>query len=294
MSTSAVSPFVTTYATTIPYLTEAEFLAAPTALDITDLIPGGAQAVQDRALADMIFRASGWCDTLANQVLAATKNIERGWYKVNRRGALRIPLNCKPILEVLAVSIGGKPSQLTPLADFSNVVVNRNTIEVPASGGSWGTGRWIGGGVGCEVLVDTTYVNGWPNTLTASATSSGVSVLPVISALGIYPGSSLTISDGVSTESVVLSDAYVAGTEALALASPTLFDHDAGVSISNLPLQVKQACVLLTCALIQTRGDDAIILDSVDNPTRMGEMYGTAGTNVNIASQLLSQVTRVW
>lgn len=293
---SAVSPFVATYATATPYITLDEFLAAPTALEIDDLIPGGTEAQQHQAITDTIARASGWVDELCRQVLAATLNTERSRYKIKRGGYVSIPLRYKPVLEVTGVKFGMSPARMNDLTDFSEVQVNRYSVDIPvfpAAQGNTVAPYAIGG----NLLVEVSYINGWCNALLASAATEGSSTLDIAPVIGIYPGQSLRISDAsisVNSEVVTVTEDYVPGDSPVPLVAPTGFAHDKGVSVSNLPLVVKQATILLTSVLIQTRGNDAIILDSVENPTRLSDTYGASGTNVNLAIGMLDTLKRAW
>ncbi len=294
-----VAPFTTTYAARTPYLTVAEFLASPTAIALNDLLPNGTLAQQTDALTQKIAQASSWMDDLCQQVLAATVDTDRGRYRVNRDGYVRVPLRYKPILEVRSVSVGLHPSNLTALSDYSNVAIFRSTVEVPVLGTNLATAptNWPSGGlgVGSKALVDVTYVNGFANTLTGvGGATKGATSLPVTGALGIYPGSTVTVYDGSSSEQIVVAPSYTAGALSLPLTSPLLFDHAAGVSVSNLPPRAKEAAVLLTSALIQTRGDDALILDAMETPSRMSGQSGASAEDIALAMDMLENLTRVW
>jgi hypothetical protein len=290
MSPSAVSPFVTTYAAATPYITVEEFLAAPTALEIDDLIPGGTEAQQIQAITDQIARASSWIDVICNQVLAATLNTERDRYLIKRGGYVAVPLRYKPVLEVTGIKFGRSPSLLVTMTDFSDVDVKRNGVHIPVFPASQGN-TVTPYNIGSKILVEVSYINGWCNALLAADVAQGAMTVEVNPVIGVYPGSGLRISDGPSSEVVVVDS--IAG-DVLTLAAPATFTHSAGISISNLPSAVKQAAILLTSVLIQTRGNDAIILDSVENPTRLSNTYGASGASVALAMSQLTTVTRVW
>lgn len=291
---SAISPYVASYSTAVPYITVAEFQAAPTALELVDLIVGGSQAQQDQALRDKILRASSWADSICNQVLAATVDIERDRYRIDKNGYVRIPLKYKPILEVRGVSFGRSPGTLVALTNFTNVEVYRNTVAIPvlASTLPVSSTAFGGLGIGDSALVDVTYVNGWACTTTSGSASS--TNLPVTSALGIYPGMQLVINDDVRTETVTVASSYVPGTATVTLASAQLFTHAAGVSVSNIPSRVKEAVVLLTTALIQTRGSDAIVMESMETPQRQSSSFGASADAIEKATTLLKNLGRVW
>lgn len=293
----AVAGFVTTYTSHTPYLTVAEWEAAPTAVDITTLFPNGTAAQNQRVLVDSIERASSWIDKICHQVLAATRDTHQGRYLVNRWGTVRIPLPRKPVLEVSAIQVGYRPSAMVALTSLADVSISPyGVIEVPVTTSAlpMPPPGWGGIGVGSRPTVAVTYVNGFPNTtLTADATAGATSIT-VASSLGVYPGTTLTIYDtAAGTEQVTVASSFVAGSTTVPLATPTAFAHTATVSVSNLPPVVKEAAVLLTSALIQTRGDDAVILDSTDAPQRVQGGYGSNAEAEYLAAELLGDLVRV-
>ena len=289
---SVISPLVTTYATRTPYITVAEFLATPTALEVEDLIPGAEEEAQTQALTDAISRASSWVDRICHQILACTVDIQPGRYRIDRRGFVRVPLKYNPVLEVSAVSVGLRASQMVALTDLSDVELYEYSVEVPVLPAQLPSG-YGGYNVGDKLITNITYVNGWVNTLVSGSTGSGSSTLPVTSTLGIYPGTSFTVYDGINTEPLVASSSYVPGTSPIALAGVTQFAHNQGVSVSNLPPGAKAATVLLAATLIQTRGNDALVLDTTDTPKKVeGETVANA-TDIDIAIELLDELIRV-
>lgn len=297
MTAPAVAAYVNTYTSRTPYLTTAEWINAPTAVDITDLIPDGTQAQQLQALTDCIARASSWIDELCFQVLAATSDVQYGRYRVNRWGTVRVPLKYKPVLEVSAVQVGYTPSQMTALSSLADVAIYQSgVIEVPVWALTTLNDVWDPGFLssGSRPIVQVSYVNGWPNTLTSSAATAGASTLGVTSALGIYPGTVLTVYDGASTEQVQVAPSYTLGALTLPLTAPLAFAHAAGVSVSSLPPKVKEAAILLTTALIQTRGNDAIILTTTEEPEKTSGEYGASAETIALAMDLLESVRRAW
>jgi hypothetical protein len=287
-----VAPSVTTYASHTPYLTLAEWLAAPTALDVSDLIQGGTTAQQNQAVQDAIERASSWVDRICHQVLAATTDTHSGRYLVNRWGNVKVPLPRKPILEVSAIAMGNTPSSMNLLASLVDVDIGgHGVIEIPAPGSPFGSN--YGFGIGSRPLVRITYVNGYPNT-TMSAASAAATNIVVASALGIYPGSALTIYDSTAgTEHITVSSSYTTGSTTIPLVGTLAYAHTVGMSVSNLPPVVKQAAILLTSALIQTRGDDAVVLDTMDTPTKMQSAYGANADAERLAEKMLADLVRV-
>jgi hypothetical protein len=292
VTTPAIAQYVTTYAAHTPYLTLAEWLAAPTAIDVSDLITGGSPAQQNQAVQDAIERASSWMDRICHQVLAATTDTHRGRYLVSRFGTVRIPLPRKPVLEVSAVSVGSTPSTMSTLTSLADVDISPyGVIEVRVTGTYPGPSGYWGG---FRPIVGVTYVNGWPNTTLAVDAAAASSSVTVASSLGVYPGTALTIYDVTGgTEHVVVGPGFTAGSTTVPLVAPLVYAHTAGVSISNLPPVAKEAATLLTSALIQTRGDDAIVLESMDTPSKMSPAYGANADAERLAGVLLRDLVRL-
>jgi hypothetical protein len=293
--TSARGPYVGIYPYETPYMSTQEFLDTPTSISINDLIPDGTTAQQMAALATAIRRASSWADDIVNQVLACTPNTERGEYRIDRQGYVRLPTSNKPILEVTNVSVGTRPSSMSAMTTLADVVVNKYTVKIPVLGSAVPTTVTGLGGFqrGSRVIVDLSYLSGFPLTSTTGATTAGATTLNTVGALGVYPGSSLIIRDGANTESVTVASTYASGTS-LPLVSGCQYAHAAGVTVDSLPSRVKEAVALYTTALLQVRGNDAIILDAMETPTALSTQYGASGQNVAMAKQMLESLMRVW
>lgn len=282
-----VAPYVTTYASHTPYITLDEWTASPTAIDIFNLVPGGDQDQQNRAITIQIERASSWVDRICHQVLAATQDTVEGRYRVDREGYIRVPLPRKPVLEVSSVSVGATPSQMQPLSSLVDVEIGMHgTLRIPLYSMTYS--------IGYRPVVQVTYVNGWPNTSLTSASSVGAQSLSVASSLGIYAGSSLTIYDpdlAGGNEQVTVASTFVPGSLAVPLTAPLLYAHNLGTSVSNLPPVVKEATVLLTTALLQTRGADALVIGSTEPPQQTSTSGGMAQAE-RLATAMLADLVR--
>lgn len=289
-----VAPNINTYAPRSIYVTVQEFKDSPTAVELDNLIIGGSSSSQDSALAVVIERASSWADALTYQVLAATIDVESARARVRPDGTIRMPLRFKPVIAVLSIAAGQVPSTLSTLLDTADVIIGQHgVLEFPATYAV--NGNYRGGTVGpAHPLVRVTYVNGFPNTLTTTATAAGVTALPVTSALGIFPGTTLTIYDGVSTETVTVAAGDVPGSLNLTLTAPTRFAHTAGVSVSALPPKVKEAVILLTASLLETSGNDAISLSAMAEPGNLASEKGASAENIALAMDMLEEFKRVW
>jgi hypothetical protein len=256
----AVAPYVPTYAVKTPYLTVAEFMAAPTGVDVSQLVPGGSTGDNTAALATLISSASAYADNLCFQVLAATLDIQVGEYRVFSDGTIRVPVAFTPLVEVTDVKLGNRAGQLASLTDLSGLWLQRKTVRIPvgamSSGGLAGPAAPATEG---KLFAQVSYVNGFANTaLSGSPVTAGASSIVVASPLGIFPGLTLNIYDGSKSELVTVGAGYVQGSTTVPLASPLVNGHNGGVSVSALPRSIKQAVICLTSHLVKTRGAEAL------------------------------------
>lgn len=294
----AVSPSIATHDARASYITVQEFKDSPTAVELDNLVIGGSQLDQDEALAVAIERASSWADSITLQVLAATVDTAYHRARVRPDGSIRLPLAFKPVLAVLGISTGAAASQLSPITNTLDIIIGEHGV-VEFTAFNVASGYW-GGGLMTTTrpLVQVTYVNGWPNTLTSGVTAAGAVSLPILSATGIYAGTALTIYDGAVTEHVVVAAGYVSGALTLPLTTPLQFAHGVaggpGVSVSALPPKVKQAVVLLTASLIETEGTDSIVLSPMVDPSSFSGAKGASSTNIALATDMLNEFKRIW
>lgn len=286
-----VASYSTPYVTK-PYLTPDEFTQFPTALDVSSLVPDGSDAQNESALLTQLRRASGLVDVYCDQILAATLDVETKRCSMRRDGTLYVHPDHWPILEVRDVSYGSAANQLHSIGDLSAVFVEPHAFTVP-----FGVGRMSSVGPldfgspspGAFVFVRYSYVNGWPNTTLASDAVGGSSTCSVKDATGIYAGTQLTLYDKGETEDVVV--AALVG-NALTLATPLQSDHLAGCAISALPYAVKEATALIAVALVQTRGDVALVLGSLRSGGEQKQTEAVTG-DLPLAKELLASFKRV-
>lgn len=303
--TTAITGTSTPYRVS-PYITVEEFKQAPTGVDLGNLEIGGVQDQQDARLGEAIARASGWVDRMCDQVLAATLDTENGKLRANGRGEIFVKPKYRPVLQVTDFRYGSVPSSLNPLSDLSNVFVEEHGFTVASPGFGMGSSAgplqfgpvWGGGN---QVFAQWSYVNGYANTVLASPVTAGSSVVTLVDSTGVFPNlTRLTLFDGSNisagppsqTERGLVVTLVVGNV--VTLGSPLAFDHKAGVSISALPDDVKQACILLTKALIGTRGTEALISDDIaGGPHHVASMGGIDEEDVAIAAELLAPFARV-
>ena len=277
---------------TTPYLTVAEFKAAPTDVDTTSLVPGGSQQQQDDALAAVILQASSAMDKFVHYTLGATVDTEtRARVRVTRDGYVRVPVKAGiPILEVQTFQVGLVPSQMQSILSGADMWIDDNVIHVPVMAATSLPPRVALFGPGDHVFAQWTHVNGYANTLLASPAVAGATSIVVRSQLGIYPGTYLVIYDSGLTETVQVGSTYVPPATTIPLTSGLLFNHQTvGISVSNLPPVAKKASVLWTTGLIKTRGAAGIVLDRVgEQPSHVSSEEGGGLEDIALAESMLS------
>lgn len=281
-----------------PYLTLDEFKDAPTTIDINNLVVGGNQAAQDAELSNVILRASSWMDQYCKQVLGATNNTEQQRVRMGSDGLIRIHPNYFPIVGLTNISWGANFMQLSSAPDPSVSWLEEQSIIYPASTmlQNWSSSGPLGFGFNsnprAEIYVRYTYVNGYANTLLVTG-NAGSSTLTVAEGIGITPNQMLTIYDGALTETVIVDESYVFGSATVPLASPLLFTHNSGVSVSALPAAIKQAAILVTTAFLKIRGDSSMTMTVGNAITETtSDNQGTA-SDLGVAKELLKPFRRI-
>lgn len=290
---------VTTPYATAPYITTAEYRNAPTGVDTDDLVDGAEPGSQSAELVNTIARASSWVDTICNQTLAATVDTENAVVRPNRWGEIICKTSFWPILEVRSLQYGTTVTNPTVLTDLSSVFIERAFFRAALNSvisSSVGPLQFGSPMAGAPLYCRWTYVNGYPNTLLAASTVAGALTFTVTDATGIYANlTRLTIYDGANTENVVV--AGVVG-NVITPATPLAYAHTVNstnpVSVSALPPAVKQATILLTSALIQTRGDLAVVMDEMGlgGPKKLQGADGDVYVNAALADELLTPYRR--
>lgn len=276
------------------YLTVAELLNAPLGLDLKNIPASGStgssgvKAAENYAeLVNIIMRASSMMDTHCRQILGATTDSEEVWTQTGRKagidksGYLWLFANFNPIVSVSSFQygypqVGGTSWTIPSASDVMITGPQKNKLIYPGMFERFNTP---------PIIVQVTYVNGYPNTLLDGSTkvSAGATSIPVKDCTGMIAGSKLWIYDQGNTELVTVASTWVQSTGAanVDLASATLFDHSpvpratatAGqqiydISVSALPPEVKQAALLVVKSIVEKRGTNALV---------MGKTGGTSG-----------------
>lgn len=294
---SAINP--TTHDFSIPYITVAEYKNAPTAIDIDNLVYDSTDPdVQDSELANVIARASSWCDTEVNQILGATNDTEAMRSRVKSDGTIRFHPRFNPIIALTSFSFGYYPTQMSTFTDVSGVWIEDYEFIVPYANNAlnWTSQGPIGfggsGAAGSEVFLKFSYVNGYANDLIAIA-DIGETSLTVLSGVGIVPGLRMKIYDGMYSEDVQVADDYIFGSTTVPLTRPLLYDHAPGISISALPPAVKQAAILATTAFLKIRGDNSMTMQVGTTPSSSNADFQNLSSDFGVAKELLMPYRRI-
>jgi hypothetical protein len=283
------APYAGSYASVTPYITAAEYLASPTGVNVSQLVPRGTQDQNSDALDQVILRASSYVDQICNQVLGATVDVESGRYRVRRDGSVAVPTTFSPIIAVNDISAGFSPSSMTSLPSLSDVWIDRKVIMFNLGSIQLGSAFSALTGDG-KVYASIQYVNGYANALLTVAASAGMTSLTLDNVLGMTVGTQLFIADPGSSETVFVT---AVNGNVITLASPLMFAHQVGVNVSSLPNAVKQATILLTSALIKTRGTEAIVMGQLRaQPAQTAVAEDGGLQEVAIARDLLNKFVR--
>lgn len=280
MTTPAVAPYVPSYATETPYITVDEYLAEPTGVDTSQLVPGGSVNDNRAALARVIARASSQADEICRKPLAATVDIQSGEYRIRSDGTIWVPVDYAPIVQVNAISLGWSQGAMAAMTDLSVVRVERKLVKIPVGGAG---GDWNGQSRAVArrgyIFADVTYVNGWAVTTTSQDSLAGASAVNLTAALGVAAGLRVVISDGANTETVTVGPGYVPGSLTVPTASPLQYAHDPGVSFSALPGAAKDAVILLTSSRIKMRGAEAVQMAAITSEPSKPQPTMPGGTS---------------
>ena len=295
--TSAFASYGTSYINRVPYITSTEYNSAPNGMDTSNLVAGGSAAAQLIALNETIARASSWIDQYcmgAWGTLAATVEVENARVWGSYRNTLIIHPKYWPLLELSAFSYAALPGGLASnngasITPAGNISVYPQQFEV-APQGVIGLGFNAPGGIvrGREYDCQWQYTNGWPVSTLSASVAAGATQFTPVSATGIYPGTTLTVYDEPYNEQIQVSSIDTADTSPVLLTKGFQYTHAAGAMVTNLPPAVKQACILLTTALIKQRGSGALQVADMGAITHeSGGLTQNEGDDVGVAFELI-------
>ena len=289
-----------------PYvsLDEVKFSATASAIDFTNLIENATQAVQDRALSEIIVRASAKADvyTMGQYgTLNATVNTENGRYRPNRYGQIIVNPHFSPIIAVNSFSCGYGPGvglqAVTLTADNTSIERNEFIVTYASSIGlttgplSIAGGNWA---PNSQLFVEYSYANGWANSFTTATTAAGATSINVLDPTGIYPGMNLTVWDGMNDEYRTVASTYVPGSTTVTFTAPLSYKHGKGVNVSALPPTVKQAVIHFVVAMIKQRGQGGLVLNEIGEPMAVTSRTESSVADEIAAYDLLDAYRAIW
>lgn len=289
-STVIPAPNVATYSTRKTYVTPAEFKAAPTGVDVSQLVPGGSPAANAAALVMQLQRASAYADNFCQKVIAATVDVQAGQYRVQRDKALgsviKVPLDNTPVIAISDIRLGRTPDAIALQPTPKNLWIGRKVATIPVSGTH-----------GESVFAQISYVNGWANTALTAAAAPGALSLTVASSLGIMPGQQLNIQSPNNAETLTVSTAYLPSNTAIntlvPVTTPIVGTYGIGDTVTAFPQDIKQAVILIAKSLIKTRGSESIVIASTSSqPDSVDRLEHGVSSDMDMALDLLAPYRR--
>ena len=100
-----------------PYLTNAEYINAPTAIDYDNLVVGGNANAQAAELTNVILRASSMMDNYMSQNLNATSQTETQRVRFTPEGFIALHPNQNPVISLSSFQYGTEINNLNTLTD---------------------------------------------------------------------------------------------------------------------------------------------------------------------------------
>jgi hypothetical protein len=300
---------------TQPYVSVAEFRAAPTWLDSDDLIPGGIQAAQDAELNNVLLRASSWADFFGGATdrpwFGAHIVTEQARARINKMGQIHLHPSDHPIRAITGLAYGADFQSLTLLADLTQTWVEDArgvVVSIVPWRGSW-TGTLEFGSSsqpGGMIFVQYQYVSGYANTtLSAPAAASAASITvkdptgfqpQSTGLLGTLSGSTARLWDPGFEEAVSVGTGYTAGNPVIPLQSPLASAHAAGTLVSEFPAAVRQAIITYAVGLLcrdDVTAEEPFARTPYGPTARRSKSGGKAGGLVSEAENLLKPYRRV-
>lgn len=280
---------VSTMGISVPYITIDELKRSPIYTQLQKLVPNSTDADRDAELGRIVLRISAMINSEVSQNLAATVDNEVGRVYVDYDGFIRLHCRSNPIVQVQSISIGPDPYNLTPVTDLTHLILDPWRITLPQSSSQTASGNLpLGrfGNPGQRVWAEWTYINGYPVTVLASNAAAGATSITVSDPTGIIPNQTLlTIEDGKWLEKI----APTAVTGNVLTVAPLLYAHQAGMGVSALPDDIKEAALILVSRLHDTW---SLSMQSITN---MGaKMPGAALKKMCDPKEILQPYKRMW
>ena len=304
---SVIAPYILQGGRVEPYcsLTEVKFSPTAAAVDFSNLVENGAQTAQDRALSELITRASAKIDTYClgqYGTLCATSSTENGRYKIDRFGRFKIAPAFKPVIEVTNFTYGANMGQVYNVpVSTQNTWIEREHIVFQAQGaasvnavaGMQALSWIIGQPQSNEYYCEWTYVNGWANSFTTATSNIGDTAISVKDATGFVAGQNFTLWDGMNDEYCQVASTYTTG-NTLPLVTGLQYKHGSGCNASTLPATVKQACIHFVVGMVKDRGQGGVVLTEMGADTIVAAKSGLSQEDELRGYDLLDEFKSVW
>lgn len=292
-----------------PYITlnELRFSATASSIDFEDLIKNAGLTGNDKALQELIWRASAHADLYClgrsmgtTGTLNATVNTEPGRYRQNRRGQFIVHPAFAPIIGVVAFSIGPGSNALNIPLSASNVEFDEEEFIISSAypqGIQFGSLSQVVGGVGAregKYYCLYTYVCGYANSFLTAACAPGATELLITDPTGLQPGQPMMLWDAALDEQVIVDPSWVVESSPVLLSTPTQYAHGVGVNFSALPLAVKQAVIHLVVGMVKSRGQGGLVLEETGAESSVGSRTLTNVDEFEDAYDLLDEFRMTW
>lgn len=254
---------------TLPFMTVAMYRRHPTGIATDNLVPRGTPQMNDDQLARMIRQASAeansYCYGASGGVLHATTDTQTLRTRIDRYGRFNLNPPFTPVLALSAFSYGDDPAAMTALTDLSHVQVEKNRLVVPAypflgtsSAGPLQFGA--GGPINWPLIVNYSYVNGWPMTFLSATVTAGATSFQVTDATGIFPNlTSLVFRDpAVGDENVLVTGVNGTTISCQPLQKTHTVGNGAVVQVDALHEDIITSCVELTNGLMKRKAAESM------------------------------------
>jgi hypothetical protein len=282
-----------------PYITVAEYKAAPTAIDYDNLVADSTNAaVQDAELKNAIARGSSWIDTYCNQSLGANTVTEQQRARLQPSGFIAVHPRYAPIVAVTDFYYGVTPNDLVQFPDPSQGWVENEQFILPytAANVTYSSQGPLQFGMPAipraQVFCKYTYINGYASTTLAANANASATSITVTNPVGITAGLVMTIYNGANTEIITVASTYTFGSATIPLSAPLVYAQTSGVGVSALPPAVKEAAILATTAMIKVRGDYSLTMQ-VSNQAGQATVNADGTGDLNLAKELLKPYRRI-
>jgi hypothetical protein len=239
------------------YITCEEYWAAPTALNTSNLVPGGTQVDQEGALAGIIGRASRFLDVVAKQPLYATSMIQNETARTDRQGYVILKARMDRVKSIDSFSYGPSFTQLTTYTPPINpaqyfIEENRVRFALGATGVVWrGSLAFLAQPRNGEVVVSWGFTGGWVTTRLAVAAAAGASTVTIENPTGLLPGLLVRIVDGAAQVNTQVAASYAPGATVVPLVAPLPAAQPAGAWFGEVPDDAKEGTILATSHYIK-------------------------------------------